>query len=169
MEAQPPAHSQREVWRLINVLGENMWVGYQISKDRDNRREHKGISLAEGIVVLSDHNVLIDEEDQGPDKQKYIGKGSSRGSILTCITEWVSDGIDIEFAAVRIISVFPSSPENKREYMAGNINEDVPPQKIENEKIRTLRSGQEYLANYARAHRLAWVARQKAKNETPSE
>ena len=79
-------------------------------KDAENRRKHKGVSLAEGASVLLDPRMLVQEDPDSVDEQRLIGLGMSDiGRLLVVI--WTMRG-----DTVRPISARKAEPKEAKNY-----------------------------------------------------
>jgi uncharacterized protein len=88
-------------------------------KDAGNRREHQGLSLADGVLVLKGDKLAVSRPDPHPDGDRWQTGGSAGGLVTLFVvhTEPVvrSDGRELG----RIISVGKATPHERKDYEEG--------------------------------------------------
>ena len=88
-------------------------------KDARNRREHQGLSLADGVTVLEGDPLALSRPDPHPDGNRWqtIGNAGALVVLLVVHTEPVMQPDGSELG--RIISVRKATPHERRDYEEG--------------------------------------------------
>jgi len=83
---------------------------WDIEKDRANRQKHR-VSFEEACEVFFDLNYVMVEDSSAQGEQRWLLTGySERNRLLTVVAA------EVEETAWRIISAWPASREERREY-----------------------------------------------------
>lgn len=92
---------------------------WQPDKDRRNRRDHQGLSLADGVPVLEGDPMSMSRPDPHPDGDRWQTVGSAGGVTVLFVvhTEPVTQENGIELG--RIISVRRATAHERKAYEAG--------------------------------------------------
>lgn len=156
-----------ETMRLTN--GEEINVGWQIAKDRLNRRLHGGLSLQDGISVIANPRSRYTLDYENPDREervRYVGQGN-KNMILIVAVEWIDTDSGEDSASARIISVRQATAH---EINGDQMNEDAKP-KEQHELIdpdnppltgnEVWRPAGEHIAHMIAKHKARVVARRK--------
>jgi hypothetical protein len=152
-----------EHWEQIDTPIGPINVGWQISKDASNKADHDGLSLRDGIPVIAnpDNPYTVQHDEQGQENDKIIGLGAGHKQLVV-ICQRVDTGEEI--AAVRIVSVWIATANDKREV---GMNEDATPVQPVEPKPQTWGRWGDRLAAMI-ADQKAIYATRKAKEAQPS-
>jgi uncharacterized protein len=83
------------------------------------RREHRGLALADGVTVLESDPVAMSRPDPHPDGDRWQTVGSAGGLVVLFVVHTEPIGQPDGTEAGRIISVRKATPHERKPYKEG--------------------------------------------------
>lgn len=88
-------------------------------KDARNRREHRGLALADGVTVLESDPLAMSRPDPHPDGDRWQTVGSAGGLVVLFVVHTEPIGQPDGTEAGRIISVRKATSHERKAYEEG--------------------------------------------------
>jgi uncharacterized DUF497 family protein len=108
-----------EHWMVIEIFGVETAVGWRHDKDAANKKNHAGLSLADGVPVIANPSSKTSLQIvDGQERDIYAGFGAGNRRLIV-VAQWTDEA---DFPAVRLISVRDFEKRDRHKF---DMNEDV--------------------------------------------
>jgi len=115
---------------IVEIHGTKVRVQWDAPKEADNKIDHDGLSLADGVTVVADDRskLELDYDNRNRDeRERYVGPNGDH--ILFVVCEWFETGE--EFPVLQMISVRYATSHEANKYMNEDIEKPITQPKID--------------------------------------